>query len=318
MRFCPRCGKKGIKGDFCSRCHAEILSSVLEFREIKIRICPLCRKYFHRNRWVRFDDLNVVVRKVAKDNIKKNIKASIKPILPDIQFIPGRKYEFEVEVMLSDKEKYYLPARIEMDRCRNCEKKGTSYYEGILQLRNAGDEVIGFVRDDVQKSRQKGVFITKEKELPKGIDMYMTSQKYLQQLGHKLQNRFGGILKISPSIYSRDRQTSRDVHRVNVYFQPLGFGKGDIVRVGHKLIRVTATGKHVTGTNLLTGKRTSFDYKEDAEVLERKNTEVVKEYPDIEVLDPETYQPVKAENRRKVRTGDYVEVVDDNGRFYII
>ncbi len=318
MKFCPRCGKKGITGEFCSKCHAEMIGSILEFREIEIKVCPLCMKYLLKNKWVRFDSLEVAVRKAVKENMKKRINAAITPLLPEIQFKPGRKYEFEAEIAFPHNEKYYIPVRLEMVRCRRCEKQGTSYYEGILQLRSPTKEIIEFVRRDVERNSRRGVFITKEKKVPKGIDLYITSQRYIQQLGHRLHKRFGGILKISPSIYSRDRQTSRETHRVNVYFQMLGFRQGDVVKSGSKLIKVSSTGKHVTGTNLLTGKRTSFDCKENVEALEKRKTEVVKSYPDVEVLDPETYQPVKVENRKRAEQGDEVEVVNDNGRFYIV
>ncbi|MBD3313484.1 hypothetical protein GF345_03510 [Candidatus Woesearchaeota archaeon] len=318
MKFCPKCGKKGIKGDFCSKCYEEIINSMLEFKEIHIKVCPLCMTYFFQNRQVRFDDIATVIRKVAKQNIKKNLHAEIKPILPQIEFKPGRKYSFEVEVALSPKEKYYLPAVLEMVRCRKCDRQGTKYYEGILQLRNTTKEVIDFVRNDIKKHSSKGVFITKERKSGNSIDMWITSQRYLQNLGKRLHKRFGGILKISPRIYSRDRQTSRDVFRVNVYFEMLGYNTGDIVKTDNKLIKVTSTGKHVTGVNIKTGKRTSFASKDDVKVLEKRKAEVVKDYPEIEIMDPDTYQPVKVENTKKIKAGEWVDVIVDEGKYYIV
>jgi len=162
MKFCPRCGKKGIAGDFCSVCSAEMLGSILEFKEISIKICPSCMTYFFQNKQTRFDDLAVVVKKVAKENIKKRIYADIRPILPHIEFKPGKEYSFEVEVVFSPKEKYYLPARIEMARCRKCDKGGTQYFEGVLQLRNPNKEAVEFIRKDIERQghihnkREKG------------------------------------------------------------------------------------------------------------------------------------------------------------------
>ena len=318
MKFCPRCGKKGIAGDFCSVCSAEMLGSILEFKEISIKICPSCMTYFFQNKQTRFDDLAVVVKKVAKENIKKRIYADIRPILPHIEFKPGKEYSFEVEVVFSPKEKYYLPARIEMARCRKCDKGGTQYFEGVLQLRNPNKEAVEFIRKDIERQKGRSIFITNEKKAGSGIDFYISSQRYLQTLGLKLQKQFGGLLKINPRLFSRDRQTSKDIHRVNVYFELLGFKTGDVVRCDDKLIKISSTGKQIAGVNMVTGKRTSFACRNEAEALERKKAEVVKVYPQIEVLDPDTYQAVKVENKKKVNVGDKVSIINDKGRFYIV
>lgn len=318
MKFCPRCGKKDIAGDFCRECSAEILNTILEFKEIVIKICPVCISYFFQNRWVRFDDLAVVARKLAKENIKKRISAEITPILPHVEFVPGRKYSFEIEVALSKKEKYYLPARIEMIKCNKCGKVNTTYFEGVLQLRNPRKDVVDFIMNDLKKQKDKGVFITDEKKAGNGIDYYMTSQRYLQNLGYKLQKVFGGVLKINPRIFTRNKQTSRDVFRVNVYFELLDFREGDVVKCGDKIIKITGTGKNITGINIDTCSRSSFHYNEKVLVLEPKKTEVIKVYPHIEVLNPETYQPMKIENKKKVSIGEHVEIIIDGGKAYIV
>lgn len=318
MKFCPKCGKKDIAGDFCNSCSAEILSTMLEFKEIVIKICPVCMSYFFQNRWVRFDEIAVVARKLAKENIKKRISAEINPILPDVEFAVGKKYSFEIEIALSKKEKYYLPARIVMMKCDKCGKINTNYFEGVLQLRNPRKDAVDFIMNDLKKQKDKGVFITDEKRAGNGTDYYMTSQRYLQNLGYKLQKVFGGILKINPRMFTRNKQTSKDVFRVNVYFELLDFGNDDVVKCGGKIIRITSTGKNISGVNLETGNRSSFHCKEDAVVLKTEKTEVIKVYPHIEVLNPETYQPLKIENKKKVSIGEHVDIIIDGSRAFIV
>lgn len=134
------------------------------------------------------------------------------------------------------------------------------YYEGILQLRNPNKEVVDFIEKEVEK--KENVFITKKEKVRNGIDFYITSQKYLQNLGKKLQNCFGGELKVSSKLFSRDRQTSKGVYRVNVLFRLPGFKKGDIIELRGDKIKVINIGKKVFAKNLKTGKKVSISFRD--------------------------------------------------------
>jgi len=134
------------------------------------------------------------------------------------------------------------------------------YYEGILQLRNPNKEVIDFIERHIEG--KENVFITKKEKVRNGIDFYITSKKYLQNLGRKLQNCFGGELKISSRLFSRDRQTSKNIYRVNVLFRLPGFKKGDIIELKGDKIKVINIGKNVFGKNIKTGKKVSVNFKD--------------------------------------------------------
>ena len=103
--------------------------------------------------------------------------------------------------------------------CKKCGKFGTEYFEGILQLRNPDKEVIKFIRNQVKKQFDKGIFINKEVNTKNGIDFYLTSKRFLRTLGNKLNKQFKGELKISPQLFSRNKQTSKDIYRINVLFR---------------------------------------------------------------------------------------------------
>ncbi|PIN86864.1 hypothetical protein COV19_02560 [Candidatus Woesearchaeota archaeon CG10_big_fil_rev_8_21_14_0_10_44_13] len=319
MKFCPKCGRKGIDGVLCRDCSSE--QSSIKFREIRIKFCIDCKSYLFKNKWVKADSIEEVIKRIAKKSLKSRIAGEIIPLLPEIEFKPGINYDFEVKIKVSPKEKYFIPARIEMTTCPKCSKKGTKYFEGVLQLRNPNEEVIGFIRNDIRGQAGKGVYITKEErvEYGKGVDFYITSQKYLQTLGFKLQKKFGGIMKVNSRLFSRNKQTSKDIFRVNVLFEMLDFKVGDVVLVGNKPIKVTDISKIATGYDLAMEKKTNFEYKKkDYRVLERKKTSVVKIYPSVEVMDPETYQNLKTGNRKNVSMGDEVEVVIVEGIAYMV
>jgi len=127
------------------------------------------------------------------------------------------------------------------------------YFQGILQLRNPSDDILEYVYNQVDQD--DSVAITKVKKLKTGLDLYFTSQKYLQALGKKLQSRFGGELKVSSKLFSRNRQTSKDIYRVNVLFRMPSFRKGSIITYRGDRIQVISVNKRIYGKSLSTGKK---------------------------------------------------------------
>ena len=127
-----------------------------------------------------------------------------------------------------------------------------NYYQGILQLRNVNDEVLNFVRNQVEK--RDGVFITKTVKLDNGVDLYITSQYFIRILGKKLKESFGGELKISSKLHTRSR-TGKDLYRINALFRPVPFKRGDIVVVRGDEVKLLAVGRRIFARDLKTGKR---------------------------------------------------------------
>lgn len=132
------------------------------------------------------------------------------------------------------------------------------YYEGTLQLRNPNREVIDAVRRMI--SARADVWIAKEEKVANGIDFRISSWEFIVALGRKLQQRFGGDVKVSRKMFTR--KDGRQVYRVNVLFRLPWFKKGDIVKVGKKTVRVEILGRKVSGTDIESGRRISFAYDE--------------------------------------------------------
>ena len=96
-------------------------------------------------------------------------------------------------------------------------KRAANYYEAIIQLRPKDEEVLHFIIDEVEK--RKEVFISEVKPCKTGYDIYVSSQKFARALGKKLKDRFKGVLKITKTLFSRDRQTSKTLYRATVLFR---------------------------------------------------------------------------------------------------
>lgn len=127
-----------------------------------------------------------------------------------------------------------------------------NYYQGILQLRNVNEEVLAFIRNQIKK--RGDVAITKSARLPNGVDLYITSQKFIRILGKKLKESFGGELKVSSKLHTRNRQ-GKDLYRVNVLFRLLKYKKGDIVSVRGEQLRLISIGRKIFARNLKNGRK---------------------------------------------------------------
>ena len=99
----------------------------------------------------------------------------------------------------------------------NCSNDG--YFQAKLQLRPFDKKVYDFI---VKKVKERGnVSITREVELKEGIDLYITDQRFARVLGVKLKKVFGGELKMTRTLHTRNKLKSKNVYRVTVMFRLL-------------------------------------------------------------------------------------------------
>lgn len=190
------------------------------------------------------------------------------------------------------------------------------YFEGILQLRNPSQEAIDFIESKLKKHSER-FSVSKIVEQKLGLDLYVTNNRYMQKLAQDLQKNFGGILKKSPHLFSRDRQTSKNIYRLNICLKFCDFKKDDVIKANKKYIKITNIGKKISGIDLEQNKRISFEFPDEVEVLKKYDTSVCKIKPNIEVLHPETYQSMLIENKVKVKLGEKVKVIV-NGKVFIV
>ncbi len=309
MRFCPKCGKK-VKEGFCGECRPP---AEIKAKGINISVCGACSRYFYKNKWME-GDLKEGVGKSAKSAIKdKDVKAE--PILPAMNTAPGNKTNLEVKITKGS-DIFFVPATVLFTYCDVCSKKQGRYYEGTLQLRNPNENVISFIDSYVKNNN---FFISKKAKVGDGMDLDISDQRKLQGLGQQLKKHFGGTLKVSIRQFTQNRQTSKQVYRVNVLYEAPGYKKGDVLKIDNDLYLLTNIKKSISAIDLKSNKKATLSLKEKGySLLPKTETAVLKTYPSVEVLDPETFQSVPVENRKEVKIGQKVDIVSDNGRIYLV
>ena len=90
------------------------------------------------------------------------------------------------------------------------------YYEAIFQLRPNNVEVLNIIYGYIEKDES---FISKEVHKKFGVDLYLSSKKTAVNIARKLKKRYKGEMKLSRSLYSVDRMTSKRLWRVTVLFR---------------------------------------------------------------------------------------------------
>ncbi len=96
--------------------------------------------------------------------------------------------------------------------------KHENYYEAKIQIRPKDEQAIRFVIDLIDNNDR--VRISKVVELKAGVDFYVSSRKFAAVIGKKLKARFKeGKVLVTKTLFSRNKQTSKNIYRVTVLFR---------------------------------------------------------------------------------------------------
>ena len=238
-----------------------------------------------------------------------------------LSYKPGIKEDLALEVIHGHNH-FDIPARLEVTLCPKCSKKGTQFFDSILQLRNSSDEVLEFARNDVKRHHKKGIFINKEvpveKYSTKDIDLYLTNQSYAKTLAEKIKKHFGGTIRKTAKHFSANLQTSKVLYRLSILLTLPNYRKDDVIRKEGHLYHIQSIGEKIHVTDLKTSHKTSLAHK-DYDILTPVVFQVIKRYPEYEVIDPETYYQARLMNPKKnLEINQKIKVVVDGGEAWMV
>jgi len=135
-------------------------------------------------------------------------------------------------------------------------EKPVNYFEGILQLRKCDIEIVEFVRDEIIGDSR--VHVAKEEKVKGGLDLYLSSNRFLRKLGKKLYGKFSGEFKESASLHTK--KDGKELYRVTVMFRMASFKKGDIVKYKGEEWEVLNVGNRVKMRNIVSRKKKDFKF----------------------------------------------------------
>lgn len=137
--------------------------------------------------------------------------------------------------------------------------KHPNYYEGILQLRDYSKKLKDFVN---QQIKDNNIYVAKRVKLKNGIDILVSSNKFLIKLAKQLKQDFSGDLKISKKLFSKDRMTQKEIWRITVLFREANIKLGSTIEVRGEKYKINSIGKNIEAKNLNNGKKKLFSFDE--------------------------------------------------------
>ncbi|MFP4567939.1 MAG: NMD3-related protein [Candidatus Woesearchaeota archaeon] len=315
-RFCPKCGETIERGTFCEECNPK----QLEFKQIKMKLCPT-HKYFHKGTWAPFDDIKLTTKTVIEKTLKKKIKL-IQGLeeYPDLLLKTGIKKEFDTIVEIEG-ERYTLPVLVEVTTSPSFAKVGTSYFEGILQLRDATKEIKDYIIDELDSNE---IYVNKVDDKGDSVDYYFVKKRYITRIAEKLITKYGGYMDANAQLFTQDSQTSKELYRLNVVVYIPPFTRGDVIIKKDELILITSIGKTITGHEYKSGKNINFKYnpkeKHEYKQAEKQKTKIITVHPEIQALSNKTYEVITIENPKQIHTekNQTITIVEHEGRAYLV
>ena len=295
------------------------------YKDIEIVYCKSCKRIYYRQKLLPQKEFKKSFDKYIKEHIRFNYE-------PDEFYVEeGFLESFDTPLKSSElavmavyegfKDEVIVPVKFKAIECPVCSKLKGGYYEGVLQLRNQENDMFEKCREEIEDSISEKdlVAISHKKKVKGGIDFYITDKKVIRGLANSLHKKFGGELKLSPELYSEDRQSSKKIYRLNALLRLPEFNLYDIVEHKGDYYKITSfsSGK-ITANSLHCCKNKTLVLSECNRVAQKEDIKeaiVTKKKPWVEILHPETFESVKLENEPKI-VKDKIDVVIINERVY--
>jgi NMD protein affecting ribosome stability and mRNA decay len=288
-------------------------------KAINLTLCS-CDKYLERSIWRPYSN----IEKLISDKVRKEIPKS-KVIFNNFEMpmMPKEKKEIEVIAKLKEKER---PVKVilKLVKCELCAREGTQYFEAILQVRSLSTDVlekgIDLLKRRVENLRNRGVFINKVEQVTDGFDLFLTNRRIAQSLGRELYEGFGGVFKMSPRIFTRNKQTSKDLYRMSILVRLPDFETGDIIINHDKVYRVEKAGAKIKLLDIENSTFATTEYsKMHYHVLKPYTTYVSRIHPYVEVINPYDFQSSMVKNKSlpSLEIGQEVKVVVHKGIYVV-
>lgn len=334
--FCPRCGEEfdhptstgGTASHqsrvLCDACYLSEFDLVSPPEQLTISVCTQCGSFKRDGTWIDSsdDDITDVAIDAVQQSVGVHIDAddvtwAVQPehidqnhlrILATFSgWVRNQRIEEEIEVSVT----------ITRGTCSRCGKIAGDYYAGIVQVRASERELQSVEKErtktiansvvaDMRESGNREAFLSEITEVPGGIDIKISTTKIGERVARQIVAEFGGNYSTSETLVTEDSD-GNEVYRVNYAIRLPRFVQGDIIDPadddGPVVVESTLT--NLKGTRLTTGEPFNVPKSSDISEMERVGSmddrqsatfvAVEDEYA-IQVLDPETYQPITIPN----------------------
>lgn len=345
--FCIECGKED-KELFKGRCHSCFAASnklITIPSELEVESCAHCSSIHVGDKWMetKLSEEDFIAQTIAQESVPDE---DAEDVALEIDLINQKGSILEMMITASGKvlgipvrKEFKVNVKINRNACPECSKYASGYYEAVLQLRadtrpleaeeiQAADDIIKRLLDKLSK-KNRMAYLSQRIVIKEGVDYYFGSYKSARKISNVLKEQMGGMLGESPRLMGRDKSAGKDLYRIWISLRLPIFQKGDfITHEDHVGQIIDINGRKIVIMDLETLENISISWREYSN-LEKvagkedvKITTVTSKTPtEIQLLNPETYQPIDMDllsELADIDIGEEVEVIEIKGKIYII
>lgn len=345
--FCPRCGSEDeelYKG-ICRSCFVKEAKLIIVPSDVEITICAHCNSLLKGIKW---EDSELSEEDLVKIAVPENLETSHYvdnlEVSVDISTVKGSNYECIVHangtVMgISVSENHRVNVKIKRSMCPDCSRYASGYFESVIQIRadkrfpsseelQTIDKIIR-TKTGALSVKNRMAYISDVSVIKEGIDYYVGSYKAARKLSSAIKDVMGGVVQESPRLVGRDKSRGKDLYRIWISIRLPNFKPGDFIKYEGHIGQVKGfDGRKILLKDLESSNIWSVMWKEynRIKVIARssdiKITSITSKTPKfIQILHPETYQPVDIEINDKIsdlKIGNEVKVLEIEGILYIL
>ena len=319
---CANCGAKTdhLEEGLCHECYLKTHPNPITYKPQNINICKTCHRIFLKGMWRKFRGIEEKVKELLEQSMKLEKGISITKIETTIAIpLKGGKKANTALVSLHTKyssDTYEIPYTILWQECPACQMQKTEYFECVLQVRNLTPQIHNYLLK--QMDRKQGMFIAKEVAVGNDKDYYLPSNRIAVVLAKKMITAFGGTMSASERLFGLDRLTSKQLFRTNVLVELPRYTKGEYIYRDHHCFIVRVVKKKMTIEDLTSHSTQVSELFLEFEKLTVLKTRVTTIKPTLCVLDPVTFQSVRAQNTAKLVAGQTVKVVKKDNLVWVV
>lgn len=346
MKICPRCSTNKTENKYCDSCYSQIieLGIVESYELIK---CDLCKSMTINGKFYKNieQDLfeNLLFNHIKFD---RNFNLDFENISFEYQNYDQKEIDFDVEhirfVYLRGDIKFnlsqfdnsdgiiYFPLKVKFrllhNKCKFCQRLDSNYFEGTMQVRVNKKEFVdeddmlkflAYVRDLCHKYEEN---ITKDSLVDNGFDLIVLNKKKLPEMVSYVLKNIVGESKSSTTLFSRDNQHNKNVYRDTYLAKLRNLKVGDLVYYDNavsKIVKIKP--REILAESLMDGKNTNItkvlDEVKKVQSIDIMDLDVMNDYPNIQVIDPQDYQLKDLVNKSEI-IKNKVKVVRVNEKLF--
>ncbi len=345
--FCPRCGSEDqelYKG-ICTSCFVKEAKIISIPQDLEVTICAHCSSLLKGIKWEDSElSEEELVTLAVMGNYETPSYAQDLELSVEILTIRGSIYECIIHAegnVMGTRiiEEHTTNVKIKKGACPDCSKYASGYFESVIQIRadkrfpspkelQTIDQIIR-AKISSLSVKNRMAYVSDVSVIKEGVDYYIGSYKAARKLTTAVKDIMGGVVQESPRLVGRDKSRGKDLYRIWISIRLPDFQKDDFIEYEKRKGQVKGfDGKKIILNDLESPSVWSVLWKEynKIKVVARssdlKTTSVTSKTPKtIQILDPDTYQPVDININDEIsdlEIGDEVKVVEIEGILYIL